>query len=634
MRPPAVFLVSALLLLVALPSGMPTAGVLAAPLPGSWQVLGAARTLPTLYRPGGVTVDSIGHVYVADSGNFRVVEMGPHGRLLAHFGEADLRPGPGAPRPTGGQETLGPRSLAVDAHGTVYVADSLNRYIRVFSPQHHLVGDWPISVPDATVLQLAVALGGRGNVIIAIDARVNCSARLGPTYCATYYVVQRRSPAGTVIGQFHSPIGISGQTPTTQSITQLATAVDRGGDIYVALDGVRACYKDCSSFHFLIKHASGGKVLARWGAEELDVSATWPALAIGARWMVLADDFNHRVEKRSLGGKIMARWALSSLVPPLQTGPGGVAVDRHENIYAADPGAGRILKLSPTGRLLAVWGTGGSESGRFWFPGSVVLDPRGRLWVDDVINGRVQMLASDGRFHVEFAVPHAGPAMALDRQGTIYIGQLVDRAVYISKFSPSGKLLARLGPLPADVLALGLRPLPGGIAVAPNGDVFVAGDFCPPAAASSGPPCGENVLHLDSRGRQVGAIPISNDATGSGIAVDAQENVYLAYGAPAARFEKWSRTGVLLASWGNPTPTYSSPSPAGITLDSAGNLYVANTPQSVIEEFGPTGTLLRTWGFHGSYPGQFQHPGGIAVSPNGTIYVADTDNHRIQTMKP
>src|SRR5579872_4894771 len=152
--------------------------------------------------------------------------------------------------------------------------------------------------------------------------------------------------------------------------------------------------------------------------------------------------------------------------------------------------------------------------------------------------------------------------------------------------------------------------------------------------AISGPPCGENVLHLDSRGRQVGAIPISNDATGSGIAVDAQENVYLAYGAPAARFEKWSRTGVLLASWGNPTPTYSSPSPAGITLDSAGNLYVANTPQSVIEEFGPTGTLLRTWGFHGSYPGQFQHPGGIAVSPNGTIYVADTDNHRIQTMKP
>jgi DNA-binding beta-propeller fold protein YncE len=89
---------------------------------------------------------------------------------------------------------------------------------------------------------------------------------------------------------------------------------------------------------------------------------------------------------------------------------------------------------------------------------------------------------------------------------------------------------------------------------------------------------------------------------------------------------------VLLAAWGVAKPVFVSPSPTGITLDAAGNIYVANTPQSVIEKFGPTGALLSTWGFHGSYSGQFHHPGGIAVDGRGAIYVADTDNHRIQKL--
>src|SRR5579859_5972898 len=197
----------------------------AAPVSGQWQVLGDARTLPTLYRPAGLAVDARGNVYVADAGNYRVVEIGPAGNVLAHFGEADLRPNPGVPAPPNGAEPIGPLSLAVDAHGTVYVADASNHYLRVFSPQHHLVDDWPISVPGATVLQMAVAVGARGNVIVTITVRVNCSARLGPSYCATYYVVQRRSPSGVILGQFHTPFGPSGQTASPPVISQIATAV-------------------------------------------------------------------------------------------------------------------------------------------------------------------------------------------------------------------------------------------------------------------------------------------------------------------------------------------------------------------------------------------------------------------------
>ena len=41
-------------------------------------------------------------------------------------------------------------------------------------------------------------------------------------------------------------------------------------------------------------------------------------------------------------------------------------------------------------------------------------------------------------------------------------------------------------------------------------------------------------------------------------------------------------------------------------------------------------TLVTLWGSQGSGPGQFSNPDDLAVGPFGDIYVADTDNHRIQ----
>src|SRR5437588_9937583 len=59
---------------------------------GGWTVLGAARSLPTLSRPAALAVGGRGNVYVSDTGNHRIVEIAPDGRLLAHFGDADLAP--------------------------------------------------------------------------------------------------------------------------------------------------------------------------------------------------------------------------------------------------------------------------------------------------------------------------------------------------------------------------------------------------------------------------------------------------------------------------------------------------------------------------------------------------------------
>jgi DNA-binding beta-propeller fold protein YncE len=76
--------------------------------------------------------------------------------------------------------------------------------------------------------------------------------------------------------------------------------------------------------------------------------------------------------------------------------------------------------------------------------------------------------------------------------------------------------------------------------------------------------------------------------------------------------------------------------PHDIALAPDGSLYIADTMNQRIQQFSPTGELIRTWGSYGdvelnnAYEGTFNKPFGIGVAPDGTVYVADTWNHRIQ----
>jgi DNA-binding beta-propeller fold protein YncE len=73
-------------------------------------------------------------------------------------------------------------------------------------------------------------------------------------------------------------------------------------------------------------------------------------------------------------------------------------------------------------------------------------------------------------------------------------------------------------------------------------------------------------------------------------------------------------------------------SPTGIAVDETGNVLVADTNNSRIEKFSPTGTFLSILGTKGSAQGQFRAPNGIAVDGNGNIYVADAANHRVEKL--
>ncbi|MDD5369118.1 MAG: TIGR03663 family protein [Anaerolineaceae bacterium] len=76
--------------------------------------------------------------------------------------------------------------------------------------------------------------------------------------------------------------------------------------------------------------------------------------------------------------------------------------------------------------------------------------------------------------------------------------------------------------------------------------------------------------------------------------------------------------------------------PRGVAIAPDGSLYVADSKNNRIQRFKPDGTPIQAWGTFadaskGEAPGgTFNEPWGVAVGPDGSVYVADTWNNRIQ----
>ncbi|MCL6645568.1 MAG: hypothetical protein K6U88_11425 [Dehalococcoidia bacterium] len=90
-------------------------------------------------------------------------------------------------------------------------------------------------------------------------------------------------------------------------------------------------------------------------------------------------------------------------------------------------------------------------------------------------------------------------------------------------------------------------------------------------------------------------------------------------------------------------PGWAAPlnSPSGLAVDRDGNLYVADHKNDAIKRIDPRGKLTTVAGGNG--PGlrdgpareaQFNGPNGIAIGPDGSIYVADSVNHSIRRVTP
>ncbi len=71
--------------------------------------------------------------------------------------------------------------------------------------------------------------------------------------------------------------------------------------------------------------------------------------------------------------------------------------------------------------------------------------------------------------------------------------------------------------------------------------------------------------------------------------------------------------------------------PTNLAIGPSGDLYVSDGYGNArVHRFAPDGVLRVSWGEPGSGPGQFQVPHGLAVDSDGTVFVADRENSRIQ----
>ncbi|PIY68823.1 hypothetical protein COY90_03865 [Candidatus Roizmanbacteria bacterium CG_4_10_14_0_8_um_filter_39_9] len=251
--------------------------------------------------------------------------------------------------------------------------------------------------------------------------------------------------------------------------------------------------------------------------------------------------------------------------------------------------------------------------------------------------------AGTGAYVTSFEDESNKPAdVALDQWGNIYLVNQTTQSVqkFNSVFTPLAEWKKSSGSFND----------PMGIGVNTGGDVVIADT-------------GNNeVIRYDTNGVLITGIPtpmvtpagysspkdVGFEDTGAVYVSDSNNNRIMKYlsnntmewaiGYPTPTWDPAvPTTGPLTPTVTPPTGPYFS-GPYGVTVDSQNKIYIADTGYSRIQRFDANGTFEKSWGEYGSADNlavpQFKKPQGMAIEVVSTseywIYVADTDNNRIQ----
>ncbi len=180
-----------------------------------------------------------------------------------------------------------------------------------------------------------------------------------------------------------------------------------------------------------------------------------------------------------------------------------------------------------------------------------------------------------------------------------------------------------------------------GIAVSPSGDVYVA-DASNLRVSEFDPDLSNSSVCL-GRGYNGGWVQDfgQGDFTGDlrGVAVDPVNDLLYVVDAQAGRVEEFNLDGTFITQFGSlgTGPGQFQDGGRQVTVDSEGNVWVADYSDYRFEEFTSTGV------FEAAYPQPAEPPApgflsearGVAVNPNdGTVWVADAWNDRFQEFAP
>lgn len=357
--------------------------------------------------------------------------------------------------------------------------------------------------------------------------------------------------------------------------------------------------------------------------------------------------------------------------------PAGVAVDGVSNVYVADTSNHTIRKINGNGAattLAGLPGTSGTADGignaaRFNFPQGVAADSAGNLYVADTYNHTIRKITVDGRVSTMAGLPgSSGSAdgtgeaarfdypqgIAVDNSGNVYVADTGNNTV--RKIASTGIVSTLAGSAGRIGSVDGAGPAarftqPQGIAVDSVSNVYVSNTLSHTIRKIN--PAGV-VSTLAGSATQSG----STDGMGGtarfngpqGIAADGGRNVYVA-DTNNHTIRKITPDGFVttLAGWAHSTGSADGNNnaarfngPESVTVDSGGNVYVADSGNNTIRKITPGGfvsTLSGLANTRGSTDGnvsapRFDHPKGVALDSAGNVYVADTTNNTIDKITP
>ena len=346
--------------------------------------------------------------------------------------------------------------------------------------------------------------------------------------------------------------------------------------------------------------------------------------------LYIADLGNARVRKVSVNGTIQTVMGGGSIVPG-GNGDGSPATNIHLNqprnlavgldgtLYVSDFGANQIYSVSPSGILITAAGTGkagfsgdglSAQLAQLNAPAGLALDGFGDLYVADSGNNRVRKIFR-GVISTEFIVTEP-TGVAITSGGVLSVAA----SAY---FGPTSKAITGI-------------PYAFDIALDHSGNIYATtGQFVLEVAS------GGTVTTIAGSGASSyfggdeGPATMARLNAPRGIAVDSQGNSYIADTANN-RIRKVTLEGIIttIAGTGNAggkgdggLATLAELSrPRSLAMDSAGNLYIADTGNNEIRKITPGGIMLPV-------STAINDPEGVAVDANGLVYVADTGNNRI-----
>ena len=360
---------------------------------------GGPATSALLLYPGGVALDGLGDIFVADTDNFVIREV-TGGNIEAFAGNNTLAySGDGGPAISAALNA--PEGVFVDGSGNVYIADSANSVIREVVASS---GDIQ-TVAGNGVACAAPAPGGCGDGAPATSAQLNYPTGVFVDGSGNIYIADTgfftENSVIRVVNPSASAITIAG---TTVGAGDIQTIVGTLGTANYAGDGEPPASAQLYNPQSVVLDAAGNIFIADTGNAAIRVVNTGTqslvignvSVAPGTIATVAGTPPTACTDATTGCGDNGAANAA------LLKDPTGVAVDSAENIYIADSqnSAVRVVNSSaqnsitiagstiPPGDILTVAGTLGRDgyTGDGGAPASALLNIPLGVWVDSLGN--------------------------------------------------------------------------------------------------------------------------------------------------------------------------------------------------------------------------------------------------------